>query len=140
MKIKYSNLTISTPENPPKNFSLTLKKTLQTDKAIGLENAMVSDRGNCVSSVAFSVENSRKTPALAEEFCIEFLREISKLPPSPLEIIFGVEEEIKNLERELAEAVAEMQRQMQILENEITSLNSKLEETASQLRNIRHQI
>ena len=48
-----------------------------------------------------------------------------------------MEEEIKNLERELAEAVAEMQRQMQILENEITSLNSKLEETASQLRNIR---
>lgn len=51
-----------------------------------------------------------------------------------------MEEEIKNLERELAEAVAEMQRQMQILENEITTLNSKLEETASQLRNIRHQI
>lgn len=96
MKIKYSNLTISTPENPPKNFSLTLKKTLQTDKAIGLENAMVSDRGNCVSSVAFSVENSRKTPALAEEFCIEFLREISKLPPSPLEIIFGEGESKKS--------------------------------------------
>lgn len=96
MKIKYSNLTISTPENPPKNFSLTLKKTLQTDKAIGLENAMVSDRGNCVSSVAFSVENSRKTPALAEEFCIEFLREISKLPPSPLEIIFGEGENKKS--------------------------------------------
>lgn len=96
MKIKYSNLTISTPENPPKNFSITLKKTLQTDKAIGLENSMVSDRGNCVSSVAFSVENSRKTPALAEEFCIEFLREISKLPPSPLEIIFGEGESKKS--------------------------------------------
>ncbi|MBO5780883.1 MAG: hypothetical protein J6R08_00255 [Opitutales bacterium] len=51
-----------------------------------------------------------------------------------------MEEEIKNLERELAEAIAEMQRQMQLLENEITALNSKLEETASQLRNIRHQI
>lgn len=51
-----------------------------------------------------------------------------------------MEEEIKNLERELEEAIAEMQRQMQLLENEITSLNAKLEETASQLRNIRRQI
>ncbi|MBO5780882.1 MAG: hypothetical protein J6R08_00250 [Opitutales bacterium] len=102
MKIKYSNLTISTPENPPKNFSLTLKKTLQTDKAIGLENAMVSDRGNCVSSVSFSVENSRKTPELAEEFCIDFIREISKLPPSTLEIIFGEGENRKSFKIENA--------------------------------------
>ncbi len=51
-----------------------------------------------------------------------------------------MEEEIENLERELAEAIAEMQRQIQLLEEEIISLNSKLEETSSQLQNIRQQI
>lgn len=51
-----------------------------------------------------------------------------------------MENEIENLERELAEAIAEMQRQMRLLEDEINSLNSKLEETASQLNNIRQQI
>lgn len=102
MKIKYSNLTISTSENPPKNFSLTIKRSLQTDKAIGLENAIVSDKGNCVFSASFIVENSRKTPALAEEFCLEFLREISNVSPANLEIFFGEKENQKSFKIENA--------------------------------------
>ncbi len=92
MKIKYASLTISSPENPPKNFSLTLKRTLQTDKAIGLENAIVSDKGNCIHSVSFIIENSRKTIEKAEEFCLDFLREVSNASPASLKIFFGENE------------------------------------------------
>ena len=89
MRIKYANFTISGDENPPSNFSISVKKTLQTDKAIGLNSAIVSDRGNCVYCVAFGVENSHKSPAAAEEFCIEFLRRTAEGPSADLEIFFG---------------------------------------------------
>ena len=101
MKIKYANFYICGAENPPSNFSLSIKKTLQTDKAIGFENAIVSDMGNCVCTVSFGVEN---------------------------------------IEREITQTMAEMQRQIEILEREISEINSKLEEAVSQLQNIRRQI
>ncbi|MBO7520796.1 MAG: hypothetical protein J6T16_00975 [Opitutales bacterium] len=100
MKIKYANFYICGAENPPSNFSLSIKKTLQTDKAIGFENAAVSDMGNCVCAVSFGVENSHKSPAAADEFCIEFLRDVAAASAEDLEIFFGEGESQKSFKIE----------------------------------------
>lgn len=97
MRIKYANFTISGAENPPSNFSMSVKKTLQTDKAIGAGSATVSDMGNCVYCVSFGVENSHKSPGAAEEFCIEFLRRAAEVSSADLEIFFGEGECKKSL-------------------------------------------
>ncbi len=89
MRITFGNYEICAAGETPAGFSASLKRLLQSDSAIGFENAVVSDRGNSKSELSFAVERPHKTPEAAEEALFETMYEAAGRSPADLKIEFA---------------------------------------------------
>lgn len=96
MKIKFGNIVLCAAAEKPKNFSVTLRKKVQSDDIISSQKPIVSDRGNAKYTVCFTLERAHKNSAEAERSLFDLIDKVSSQSPSMLEISFDKNSKTEN--------------------------------------------
>ncbi len=95
MKISFGKIEICAEKELAKNFSVSLKKRLQSDDIIDAQSPILCDKGNARYTISFGIERAHKSPDLAEIFAFEFLKNISEEAQADLKISWA-----KNLKKQ----------------------------------------
>lgn len=87
MKIIYDKIELCSLEETPKNFSVSLKKKIQSDDIIESAKPLVRDGKNARHVISFTLERVHKNPSIAAQKLFELMQNVSDISPANLEIL-----------------------------------------------------